>query len=297
LDLCPGDTTILHAPTDSVYSYQWLNDGDTITGAVSASLPVASGGQYSVILTLHSCVNASTPDSVLAVTPPAPFITGSNLLCPGNVTVLSTTTDSAYTYQWLFNGHNIPGADSSFYAADSVGAYSVIESLLGCGGRSNSISVILDTIRPAISSDGVTLTASPGLFYEWYSSGIAVAGATQQTYTPATSGTYTVAVQDSSGCSQQSLPFSFTTGINAINGNADIQVYPNPVKDVLTIVGDFAAVDASADLYDMDGRIVQVGSIHSGSNNVALQGITAGVYVLKITSGNGDAKIFRIVVE
>jgi hypothetical protein len=67
------------------------------------------------------------------------------------------------------------------------------------------------------------------------------------------------------------------TGIIAISNS--LSVYPNPVKDILTI--DYNASDLSIEIYSTDGRIVSKNE-HLNSNTVAVSGLAPALYIIRI---------------
>lgn len=80
-----------------------------------------------------------------------------------------------------------------------------------------------------------------------------------------------------------------------VNGTEDfgtsLSWYPNPVKDRLTLSDDSFE---KAVVYDMAGRIIM--STHMAGNTVNLEHLSAGVYIVKLSSGNKSASI-KIIKE
>ena len=72
-----------------------------------------------------------------------------------------------------------------------------------------------------------------------------------------------------------------TTAINDINSN--LSVYPNPVKDVLTIEGNYISVD----MFDLLGNLVLSSS--KTTKNINVSSLADGVYMLNIKTENGIA--------
>lgn len=77
-------------------------------------------------------------------------------------------------------------------------------------------------------------------------------------------------------------------GVNDAEGNLQLSVYPNPVKDVLHIDGEYTLLQA----YNSAGKLVLTAT---GEAKVDVSGLTNGVYVIKIFNNNqtGTYKIVK----
>lgn len=75
------------------------------------------------------------------------------------------------------------------------------------------------------------------------------------------------------------------TGILAVNdvSTTEIRIYPNPVKDQLSVAG--ITKDESYEVYSIDGKLVKSGTL-SSKNSVGVSGLPKGVYLLKIAGKN-----------
>ena len=78
-------------------------------------------------------------------------------------------------------------------------------------------------------------------------------------------------------------PFSksggFSTSVNQLN-TQKINIYPNPVKDVLTIEGSYTSVN----VYDMFGKLVLSSEY---TKNINISTLADGIYMLNINTENG----------
>jgi hypothetical protein len=131
--------------------------------------------------------------------------------------MLNATTGTGLSYQWQLGGVPIPGETNSSHDATMSGDYSVIiTNATGC----SDIAVISITLAPTPSNtvalsgpltfcagSSVTMTASAGAgyTYQWYNTSGVISGATNISYTTSTSGTYSVTITNSFGCSNTSL--------------------------------------------------------------------------------------------
>ncbi|HWA27416.1 MAG TPA: pectinesterase family protein [Lacunisphaera sp.] len=121
-------------------AYQWSKDGNPIAGATGATLSLsnvqlADAGNYTV--TVSNTAGAASATAALTVTQPVAIVTP-----PTNQTVavgsgvtfsVGATGYPAPTYQWRFNGADLPGATGASYSiastiTTSAGSYDVVVS-------------------------------------------------------------------------------------------------------------------------------------------------------------------------
>ncbi|REJ80143.1 MAG: T9SS C-terminal target domain-containing protein [Bacteroidetes bacterium] len=88
-------------------------------------------------------------------------VSGSTTFCTGSSSVLTTRREPGYTYQWLFNGNNIPGATDTFYVASTSGQYSVRVSYFSCANTSDQVTLTQVAQAPAPTASG-TYRCGPG---------------------------------------------------------------------------------------------------------------------------------------
>lgn len=77
---------------------------------------------------------------------------------------------------------------------------------------------------------------------------------------------------------------------------SEVSVYPNPANEWLMIAGIEPNVFWTARLMNLTGQVVREFN-GVGTNQVALTGITPGLYVLQLNGDNATAKSIRIIIE
>lgn len=76
----------------------------------------------------------------------------------------------------------------------------------------------------------------------------------------------------------------------------DVNVSPNPTEDfVILKVGKEALKDIQYVLYDSNGKILQIQKLVNNSTNVPLNNQSPGIYLLKVSQGNKEVRVFKIV--
>ncbi len=201
--ICQGDSVVLDLGA-GYDSYLWLP-----SGSVDQTITVAATGTVTGIVSQLGCADTAT--IMITVTPlPNPNITGSLTFCT------STTLDAGAgyaTYAWMPNGETTQTIDVS----DS-GTYSVVVTdANGCTGTDEFTTTLDSELQPVIQGDTLfcfdeSTELSAGTGFATYTWSANANGATTSMITATESGTYSVTVEDASGCS----------------GSAEITVTENP---------------------------------------------------------------------
>jgi gliding motility-associated-like protein len=196
---CQGGNVILAANAGQGYSYQWNNNTN------DQSLTVTSSGSYTVTVTdANGCSAVSAPTDVTVNANPVATITasGATTFCQGGTVTLTAGTGTSYL--WSNN------ATTQSITASTTGTFTVtVANANGCTSVSAPVTVTVNQLPLAtITANGpttfcqggsVTLVSTPGSSYLWSGN-----NAITQSNTVSTSGTYTVTVTNSDGCSATS---------------------------------------------------------------------------------------------
>ena len=217
--VCEGSTaTFSVVATDTVpLSYQWQENGVDIPGATGTSyttLPAPlgdSGNLYLCNVSNAAGTTASNPATLTVIAVSAPIIINNPLnqtVCIGETatfTVVVADTCPPFSYQWLRNLTDIPGATSASYTTPPV---TLVESgdafdcrITNAGGSvitTSSGTLTVDGTFPTIITEPVAQTACatqtatftveaatscPPLTYQWQRNTVDIPGATSASYT------------------------------------------------------------------------------------------------------------------
>ena len=102
-------------------------------------------------------------------------------------------------------------------------------------------------------------------------------------------GTYVVTVQDENGCEQvYNLTIQHNSGLNAIESNVLVSVYPNPTIDNATLRVEGLTEDATVVVTDQTGRMISSERLALGQTEMTINSasLAEGVYYIRIITSN-----------
>lgn len=85
------------------------------------------------------------------------------------------------------------------------------------------------------------------------------------------------------------------TGLNNISGESHFQVYPNPADKFIQVKSDFAA-ETLVTIYALTGQKVASETINGLNNNVKIDHIPSGMYIVNLKCGN-ESFSQKLIVE
>jgi hypothetical protein len=169
-----------------------------------------------------------------------------------------------------------------------------------CGNSAQQTQdVIITEIDNSVTVSGITITAAAsGYSYQWVdcdNSNAPITGETGQSFTPTANGNYAVEITDGT-CTVTSACEAITTvGVLENNFGSDISVYPNPTDGDININLGANYNNITVEVKSITGQLIQNNSYES-ANNIELNiNGEAGLYLIKITSDQGESAILRIV--
>ena len=302
VSLCAGSTATLGAAAVAGSTYSWSPTTGLSSSTVANPVVTASTSTTYTLtqtITATGCSNSNTVDVTIAAASTA-FAGVDATICQGESVTLGGSSTAGLTYSWTPSG-SLSGANTSSPVASPTSTTNYILTQ-SAGGSCTDTDTVLVTVNnapliPVITINGATLVCSiPGLTYQWSLNGVAINGATAQTYIPTANGVYTVEAFNSNGCSTSSLDFNFNTlGMHSVNSTLDarIDAYPNPLSEQTVFVfTSRLGGQVQIELFDAAGkRIAEVfkGALVPGqSQQVTLDAsqYPAGIYFYRMNSGS-----------
>ncbi|MGB3076309.1 MAG: T9SS type A sorting domain-containing protein, partial [Chitinophagales bacterium] len=185
---------------------------------------------------------------------------------------------------FLFNGMTL----------NTAGDYSA--ALISNSGCDSLVTLHLTEtiINAAVMQSNDTLFATGNGSIQWIlcESGLPIPGADQSIFIPIQAGTY-AAVFTNGNCSDTTV-CKYYTGINAPVSNFNVEVYPNPAREKITIQISDYSFPVTAELRNVFGELIEQKEF-SKIVTFELQELPSGIYFLPIFSTNNSV-IKKIVV-
>ncbi len=295
--ICDGEAVVLNANSEAGLTYQWSNNGNTISGATSVSYTATAGGNYTVAVTdLNNCTSTSSVQTItVGESPAVPLITANGPLsfCEGSDVELSTPAVVGIVYQWLLDGSAIVGENQSSITANQNGDFAVAAvNTSGCLSESVPTEVVvfaLPTVAFTLSPDTTCVdqlfTLQGGSPAGGVYSGTNV---DQGNFISSTVGTFIITYQftDNNGCSAfrtDDLKVFSCASIEELISQT-VQLYPNPANELVTIEIPAEMIVSTIQITDLSGRLVEVNMINAGNNryNVPVSNLASGTYQIVI---------------
>ena len=189
--LCVGDTGVLYAQTNETVTYQWT------TGSMDSIIRVTSTNVYGVTVTDSYGCSSTASKLLMAYSAPTISVDGPTTVCNGAETTLNVSGTATH-FHW---------STGDTTASITVNPrYSTVYEVVGSNNYGCSVSASLNvTVAPipmvSISGDTAlcqgevtVLTSSNASSFHWST------GSNNRSINVATTGTYTVTVTNSTGC-------------------------------------------------------------------------------------------------
>ena len=251
------------------------------------------------------------------------------VLCEGAETILGLNFAAPFTYTWYYNNEVVAGANQETLTVSDPGTYTLTAGLPGTacsleysinivsGDETNGAPSLIqfpEYVAYEENTDGITvfdlnsisayytgIIGNAGFSLSYYPSAQDAFAATNPlsaTYTNVVNPqTVYVRIENTgNGCFTTGMFNLVVTEALGLNENvfANLQYYPNPVKNILKLYNT-GAITAVA-IYNTLGQQVLQNKANSNEVSTDLSALTNGVYFVKIQSGDGQ-KTIRIIKE
>lgn len=281
----------------SNFTYIWSN------GATTGTVTNLTAGTHHVTIT--DAGGGIHMDSVFISSPSAMQITSTTTSScasdpTGSMTVSAVGGNDCQGYTYLWSN----GATTASVNNLAAGSYTVtITDAAGCTAIQTVTVAALPAPNPTITQSSNTLMAAQTwVTYQWLLNGSNISGANANSFTATTSGSYSLMVTDSNGCSGVSDTTNITiVGIaNAMQDWTSISIYPNPARDEFRLRTESPiGYGITVNITDMFGRKLYSEGLPQLGHEVAfdVKAFAMGTYMVEVISEMGQRRVFRLVVE
>ena len=284
---------VLTVPLGSSNTYQWQKDGNDISGATSNTYTANESGVYTCNINNGSC-NFTTSAATLNLTADLPTANTNQIFISGDTLAdLIVTGTNLKWYATLTSSNTIPSSTTIVNAE----TYYVSQTVNGCESNRLAITATIDTTIPVITlvgdvsvdiEVGTTYTDAGATALDNYDGDITASIVTVNNVDTDVVGQYTVSYNVSDASSNDAVQVTRTVNIVATLGtdvfeNSKISIYPNPTNNTLFISGNETPIAVA--IFNVLGK--EVLSLKN-ANNINIQALPSGVYVIRITDGIGQ---------
>ena len=212
-------------------------------------------------------------------------VLGNKSFCEGDSVTLTCPTGSSYLWS---TGANTASINQK--ASGSISA--TYQDNFTCPRKTDTVSITAFTVPavPTITLSGNVFTCNlDNVSYQWFNGANPISGATAKTYTATATGNYSVAVSNPglALCSKKSAetPYTLSSAIHTGSSKNLIQIYPNPVKDMMMIQSDGIY---QYQILNTIGQVVNQGRILTGENTILLTNLNlkSGLYLINLTNNS-----------
>ena len=271
---------------------------DVLTQTTHFRAVVKSGGCEALESDFTTVTVNPLPDAAISTTSELTF-------CEGDVIdVLLTASPSDGTYTWFKNDIILDGESGETLQATTPGIYTVEVTVNGCSSISEGKEIVVNTLPDASISTNdaltycegddvsVALTATPSDgTYRWFKGTEEISGATGNTFTVTSAGSYSVEVT--------------VNGCSATSNEIEVVVNPLPVPTIATsdeltyCEGDEISVTFTVDIPDATYQWFIGEAPIDGETSSTLTTSSAGIYSVEVTVNgcSGVSNEMEIVVN
>jgi hypothetical protein len=285
---CTGGSVVLSS--SAVTGNTWS------TTATTQTITATTSGTYSVIVTdTNGCTASSVGTTVNVSNAPAPTVSASaTQACSGETVTLTSSTADSYTWS--------TGATTQTIQLTATGTATVTTTNAdACAGVGASTPITVTFTQTPSAQGAYTTSGNVATFtntstgatgYSWDFGDFTNSSAAAPVHAFASNGDYSVVLTAINGnCTDTTvLTVAITVSVEELIGLGNINVYPNPASESITVSFDNQLGNSiEISLVDALGRSVASETIQSlGLNELGLNlsTISNGMYTLKLTSNN-----------
>lgn len=226
-------------------------------------------------------------------------------ICPNDSTLIHLIYE-ANSVVWYHNGIALAETNDSIYVS-LAGTYQAAIEIGGSGNYFWSEPIVVENFTiPNVNitqteddslicpGETITLNGASGGTLQWFLNGVAIAGATGNSYDATTVGIYNQLKTNMSGCSDSSATgFEIypdpACSVAVENFELNINVFPNPFESIINIYSNSRIVEVY--LYGIKGELIKKFAVNQLNSSINLGELEAGMYLLVVQTEFGQKTI------
>ena len=277
---------------DSIVNYRYWRitppNGNTYTQATTntnlLNQTLSDTGSYHITLVVESnqgCVDSLTQLNYISVYPlPNTTMTpsGKVYICYNDSVKLTLANNTKYLW-------NTGDTTSSIFIKKQGNYSATVWNSYNCTSKTANITAqVLAPFNATIikTTDSLYIQTNRTISgYLWLRDSLPFAGNTQRSISNPTNGNYTATITDTNGCQTKTNSVKVYNGIETLNTNSIIYIYPNPTQNILYI--ETTAPIKTITLQDLTGKQISIQSTtNKTTTQLNLSSLAKGVYILKV---------------
>ncbi len=280
-------------------SIQWYaasSGGSPLTGSTA----LVNGATYYASQTISGCESTTRlAVNVVINNTGAPTGTVTQTFCnSASISNLSATGTFIQWYAASSGGSPLTGSITLVNGA----TYYASQTITGCESTTRlAVNVVINSVTDISTSvSGITINANnSGSSYVWmdcnnnYS---IITGETNQSYTPTSNGSFAVQLTQNGCIDTSSCVIITDVGIDAIDKNQALMIFPNPTSGVFTVDLVQTEDDILISISDINGRIISYENFKDKQLIDLFINDSAGIYLITISTSEWK-KVIKLIKE
>lgn len=311
-DFDPGSAIFNLTGSANVVVSKLNNNGDFVWAKKLGSLGTSERSKSVAVDTFGSVYTIGEFDNTNDFDPSSGT---ANLTSAGGTDIFVSKLDSSGNYKWAVSfggtngeiGNGIAVAnDASVFTTGNFRGTSDFDPSTGSSNltATGGSDIFVHKLGQCIINKTTTLTGNTisatmsGATYQWVNcpSYTAIVGATAQTYTPSTSGSYAVIITNGATCKDTSACVAVIgTNINENILASQVNLYPNPAQNAVTIAN--LPKEGNIKLLSILGAVLMETNINGTTMNIDLSNYANGLYFLHISDKNNAKTIKKLMIN
>lgn len=207
-----------------------------------------------------------------------------------DASVFSLPTAPITSWKWSFGDNETSTEVSPLHTYSTDGVYEVTLKVTNSQNKTSSFTSSI-TVNPlpdqtiSISGGELTVPEVAGNQYQWFKDGVKLTTAANNAIQPTQSGHYSVEVTSASGCKalSEEVEFVITLAESEVR-ESNIDVYPNPSKQIITVSINNITHEQRVGLYNVSGDLLgkEIIDVLNPTCTFTLEHLPKGVYFIKI---------------